>query len=79
MLNQEDFKSRWIPCMFCGVRVKLYSYQDQFDTVTWLHSPSDEEPHYGECNADELLATPIGVHPPYRATPFINTPLRLFA
>jgi len=58
-------KARWVPCLFCNERIKLFSMEDRWDIQhIWLHQPSDDVEPYQTCN------TAVG----FQATPTHNKP-----
>ena len=50
-----DLKQRWVPCQYCLQRVKLFSVNDEFDHVVWMHQESDEETPYRECKKQAII------------------------
>lgn len=48
------FTQRWVPCQYCLERVKLFSINDDFDLVVWMHQESDDQEPYRDCKVDAI-------------------------
>jgi hypothetical protein len=67
----SELKQRWVPCQYCLERVKLFSVDDEFNHVVWMHQDSDDQQPYRECDSDKVLAHSIqGLNVAY---PFLTT------
>ena len=68
----NELKARWVPCQYCGQRIKLFTDDAHWDTqYTWMHQPSDDQEPYLKC-AHHSAWTVVQT----TAKPTVNKPAR---